>query len=164
MERPSPSKRKKNEPGSLRARGLRLLASREHTRPELERKLAPYVEAGDDLPALLDEFTQRGWLSEARVVEQLIQSKRGRFGTARIRQQLLQRGVSGEQVGRAVENLKATELEAARSVWAKKFGSAARTRTEEARQVRFLQSRGFSIEVAVRVVRTRAGGDTGNGD
>ena len=153
-QRRSPSKRK-DEP-SLGARALRLLARREHTRRELERKLSPHVEDPAELDALLDDFVARGWLSEARVAEQFVQAKKGRLGPARIRQALRDKGVPEHLIGSALEGVKADELQSARAVWARKFRAAPGTLSERARQVRFLQSRGFSTEVAMRVVGGKA--------
>jgi regulatory protein len=160
---PLPSKKRKNEPTAA-ARALRLLARRDHTRLELERKLASRAVDPAELQALLDDFTARGWLSEARAAEQIVRTKRGRFGLARIRQALIEKGVPADLVASALHGLKETEVEAARSVWARKFDAAAAasaTAAERARQVRFLQSRGFSVEVAMRVVR---GGDFDPGE
>ena len=159
MERPPPSKRKTSKEPGPAARGLRLLARREHTRRELAAKLSPHVEDPAQLEALLDDFAARGWLSESRVVEQVLHTKRGRFGPARIRQALQQRGVSESLLAPALQSLRDTELQAARAVWARKYRSAASSPAERARQARFLQSRGFSLEVALRVVSGRARGD-----
>ena len=150
MQRPPPPSPKKP---SLGARALRLLAQRDHTRVELERKLAPYADDPAEVQAVLDDFSARGWLSESRAIEQLVHAKRSRFGMARIRQALLAKGVSHESMAPALENLKETEVEAARAVWVRKFKTAPGTAADRARQVRFLQSRGFSLDIAMRVVR-----------
>ena len=149
---PQPSKKKRSEP-SAAARALRLLARRDYTRLELERKLSAYVEDPLELRALLDDFTARGWLSEARAVDQLVNAKRGRFGAARIRQALIERGVSEELKASTLERLKDTELESARAVWARKFKAPPATPAERAKHVRFLQYRGFSLDIAMRVIR-----------
>ena len=150
----APPRKRRDEPTPA-ARGLRWLARREHTRLELERKLAPYVEDASELESLLDDFTARGWLSETRAVEQLVKAKRHRFGAARIRQTLLEKGVAQDLIASALASVKDTELEAARGVWTRKFRSAPASSAERARHVRFLQSRGFSVDVALRVVRGR---------
>ena len=139
---------------TLRARALRFLARREYSRKELHSRLALHAASAAELEALLDDFTARGWISEARVVEQVVHAKRGRFGSARIRQALLARGVSAELIDPALRNLQHSELEAARAIWSRKFRPAA-SREERAKQVRFLQSRGFGMEIAMRVVRGR---------
>ena len=142
-----------------RTRALRLLARRDHTRLELKQKLMPHVEDPAELDALLDDFTARGWLSESRVVDQLVQAKRARFGPARIRRALLDKGVPEALIAPALATLRQSELAAAREVWAKKFQGAPATAAERARQVRFLQSRGFSLDVAMRVVRGDGGSE-----
>ena len=101
MEHPPQRSKKKPESLSARGRALRLLARREYTRRELAAKLAPHVPAPEELEALLDDFTERGWLSEARVVEQVVNAKRARLGPARIRRALLERGVSEELIAPA---------------------------------------------------------------
>ena len=159
MERPPPSKPKSEL--SAAARALRLLAQRDHTRSELAQKLAPHVSDHEELEALLDEFTDRGWLSEERVVEQVVNAKASRFGPRRIRKTLLDRGVPEALIAPALDKLKAGELDAARAIWSRKFKKTD-TPAEQARQVRFLQSRGFSVEVAMQVVRGR-GGEEGEG-
>jgi len=135
------------------ARALKLLARREHTRRELHQKLAPYVEDAEELEALLDDFAARGWISEARVVEQVVHAKRGRLGIARIRHALLERGVPEELIQPALQKLRDSELDTARAIWSGKFGARPESRAEQARQVRFLQARGFGMEIAMRVVR-----------
>jgi len=45
------------------------------------------------------------------------------------------------------------ELEAARAVWQRKFASPPQDQKEKAKQVRFLQSRGFSMEVILNVMK-----------
>ena len=138
----------------LRARALKLLARREHSRAELARKLS--VHAGDpaEVERVLDDFERRGWLSERRVVEQLVHARRPRYGARRIERDLLQKGVSEEAVAAALAGLKAGELEAAREVWRRKFGGRQpRGPADHARQVRFLQGRGFGLEVILRVIK-----------
>jgi regulatory protein len=130
-----------------------MLARREHTRFELARKLAPYAQNPLEIEALLEHFSARGWLSETRVVDEIVHARCGRYGPARIRQVLAQRGVPEELIERAVVQLKAGELDTAGAVWARKFRSPPTSPTERARQVRFLQSRGFSFDIAMRIVR-----------
>ena len=145
--------RRKNKAGlSLRARALGMLARREHSRLELARKLAQYTENPDEIPSLLDDFERQGWLSEQRVVEQVTASRRRRFGARRIAHELRQKGIAEEAINAALPALTGTELEAARTVWRKKFSKAPRNAAERARQARFLQGRGFTIETALKVI------------
>ena len=142
---------------SLRARALTALGRREHSRQELQAKLQPFVEDPDELIALLDELERRGWLSEARFVEQLTTSRRRKFGATRIIHELREKGVSDEAVAAAQAQLKAGEVDAARAVWKKKFGKLPRSLRERGKQARFLAGRGFSAEVVHQVLKGSSG-------
>ena len=163
--------RKKPE---LSLRALQYLARREYSRAELRGKLLPHVQMGEDfaqpfdsacdssgnssgpenLDALLDDLTARGWLSDARAATQLLHAKRSRFGTQRIMHELRQKGIAEELIEAALPALKESELEAARDVWQRKFGTLPQDAREKAKQMSFLQSRGFGFEVIFQVLRT----------
>ena len=138
---------------SLRARALRALARRELSRAELQAKLLPHVAETDNLAALLDDLEKRGWLSDARAAEQTVQIRSARFGTQRIAHELRQKGISEELINASIPQMKAGELEAARHVWQRKFSFPPQDQQQKAKQVRFLQSRGFSMEVIFKVMR-----------
>ena len=146
---------------SLRVRAMRYLARREHSRAELHGKLLPYVQDGDDLGAVLDELEKKNWLSDVRAATLLVDSKRGRFGTQRIAHELRQKGIAENLIADAIPQLKETELEAAREVWQRKFGVLPQDAREKARQIRFLQSRGFSIDVTLKVLKQASGAEAG---
>lgn len=150
---------RKTRTPTLRERALRFLARREHSRLELARKLAPHAEDPAAVERVLDELEQRGWLSERRVVEQVVHARRARFGARRIGRELLEKGISEEGVAAALPGLKSGEQEAARAVWLRKFGGRQpRGPAERARQVRFLQGRGFDFEVILKVIGGREEG------
>lgn len=161
VEKPAPKLVRKKPEISLRARALQYLARREYSRAELRSKLLPYTKTDEDfeqlqpvdLDALLDDLTARGWLSDARAATQLIHAKRSRFGTQRIVHDLRQKGISEELVSVALPALKESELEAARIVWQRKFGALPQDAKEKARQMRFLQSRGFGFDAVLQVLR-----------
>ena len=143
---------------SLRERALRLLARREHSRAELAKKLQVHSRPGDDLEALLDDLSRRKFLSDERYAESRAHALSRKFGAARIAHELRARGLDKDLADKASKTARATELERAREVWRRKFRSAPRTREERARQMRFLQSRGFSFD-AIRAVVTGADED-----
>lgn len=137
---------------SLKGRALRYLAAREHSRAELERKLAPHAESPQQLAQVLDDLQAKDFISEARVVESVINRRAGRFGAARIRHELQGKGLAPEAVAEAVNGLKASEVERAREVWRKKFGAPAPDAAARGKQMRFLAARGFGSEAIRRVV------------
>lgn len=136
---------------SLKGRALRLLSQREHSRTELERKLAPHEAQAGALAGVLDELQAKGFISESRVVESVIHRRASKLGTARVQQELAAKGLSAASMSEALEHLRSTEFERAREVWARKFGETANDPKERAKQVRFLLSRGFAAEVVRKI-------------
>lgn len=137
-----------------------MLARREHSRHELSRKLAAHSEDADEIERTLTECEARGWLSEKRVVEQLVHSRRSRFGTRRIERDLAAKGVSGDAIAAALSQLKGGEVDAARAIWQRKFGGhPPRNPAERARQARFLQGRGFELDVVFKVIQGQGDDD-----
>ncbi len=145
---------------SLRARALRHLARREYTRHELTQKLAPHAESAAEITQVLDDFTQRGWLSEQRAAEQMVHARRSRYGMVRIRRDLEARGVPAEVAGTALAALKDGELDAARAVWRRRFRTAPSDAAERNRQMRFLLGRGFASEIITKLLRSIARGES----
>jgi regulatory protein len=129
---------------SLKARALRYLSMREHSRLELARKLARYAEEGEDVEALLDFLEKNNWLSQERFAESLIHRKASRYGNNRVVAELQNHGVNGAALAELKSELAETELARAREVWQRKFGSVAADAAERAKQMRFLLARGFS--------------------
>lgn len=128
------------------------MAKREYSYAELGQKLKAYAEETDDIPALLDDFKVRGWLSDARFTEQIVHARKAKFGSAKVAHELREKGVADDLVASAVETLKETELDSAREVWRKKFKAGPQNREEWAKQARFLQSRGFGFDIIKRVL------------
>ncbi len=141
------------KPLSLRERAIRWLAQREHSRTELSRKLARYAEDAEEIPPLLDELVQRKLLSDERYADARAHALARKFGVARIVSELKARGVSRPAIDQATREAQTTELARARDAWRKRFGTLAANATERAKQIRFLQGRGFSFEVIRHVIR-----------
>ena len=137
---------------SLKGRALRLLSGREHSRAELERKLAEFEEEPGSLAQALDELQAKGFINEARVVESVLHRRSAKLGTQRIRQELQSKGLAPDAVLQAVEQLRTTEVDRAREVWRKKFGAPPEDAAERAKQMRFLASRGFGGDAIRKVV------------
>ena len=131
---------------------MRYLAAREYSRAELQRKLAAHAESPEQLAQVLDELEAKDFISEARVVESVINRRAARFGAARIRHELQGKGLAPEAVLDAVNGLKASEVERAREVWRRKFGEPAPDAAARGKQMRFLAARGFGSDAIRRVV------------
>jgi len=140
---------------SLKARALRYLSAREHSRAELAKKLARYAQEGEDVDALLAELEAAKFLSEERFAESLVHRRATRFGNSRILRELQQHGIDGDALAGVRVGLDQDEAARAVEVWRKKFDRLPSDATERAKQMRFLQQRGFShraIQAALRAV------------
>jgi regulatory protein len=144
---------------SLKGRALKLLAGREYSRKELERKLASHEPDPRQLKATLDELQAKGFIDEQRVVDSLLHRRASRLGAGRIRQELQGKGLDAELVQQTVNQLKETELARAREVWRRKFGRLPVDAVERGKQVRFLSTRGFGGDVIHRVLADAAHDD-----
>ena len=141
---------------SLKARALRYLSAREHSRLELARKLTRHVQEGDDLNQLLDWLVTQKFLSDSRFAESLVNRRSARYGSSRILSELQSHGLDDETVSTLRVSLLEDENERAFQVWEKKFGAAATSHEERAKQMLFLQQRGFSNSAIQFVIkRTR---------
>lgn len=139
-------------PLSLKGRALRLLSGREYARLELERKLKPFEEVPGSLAGVLDDLQARGFISEQRVVESLLNRRAAKLGAARVKQELLALGVDAQHIDQAVAGLRETELARARKVWQKKFAAPAADAKARAQQARFMAARGFTGDTIRRVL------------
>jgi regulatory protein len=137
---------------SLKGRALRLLSGREHSRSELERKLAQHEDEPGQLGRVLDELQAKGFIDHQRVAESVVNRRASKLGAMRIRQELQAKGLDGELVVQVVAKLRDSELGRAREVWRKRFGEPAQDAAGRAKQARFLAARGFDGHIVRAVV------------
>lgn len=133
-------------PQELKARALRYLVRREHSRDELARKLAPHAESQEILEGTLNWLESTNKLSNQRFAEVRAHQLARKYGAARIRQDLKAKGIDDYPVSAA------GELERARAILARKYRTPPTTPQERAKRARFLQGRGFSGDVIHRLV------------
>jgi regulatory protein len=137
---------------SLKGRALRLLSGREHSRAELERKLASHEEEPGQLARVLDELQAKDFINEQRVVDSVVHRRSGKLGAMRIRHELQAKGLDADKISEAVSGLRPSELARAREIWSRKFDALPADAAERGKQARFLAARGFDGEVVRRVL------------
>jgi regulatory protein len=142
----------RDTPGQLKARALRYLVRREHSRAELARKLAPHAASNEELEALLDSLVAKKQLSDERYAEERARALSRKYGAAKIRHDLRAKGVSDGIVDALSSE---GEMERARAILERRYRAPAATREERAKRARFLKGRGFSGEVVLRLVLDR---------
>ena len=121
------------------------LARREYGQTELIRKLADKGFERDIAAQAVIRLTEEGLQSDQRFAESFVQSRinQGK-GPVRIRLDLGQRGISESTIELAIEEADADWRALAREQRQRKFGASAPPDfKEKARQMRFLQYRGF---------------------
>jgi regulatory protein len=146
----APDKPAADSHAELKARALRHLVRREHSRAELARKLAPHAESAEAVRAVLDLLLSKKHQSDERFAEERARSLSRKYGAAKIRHDLKSRGISDEISQRVASE--SDDMQKAREILRKKFSSEAETREERAKRARFLQGRGFSYDVIIHVL------------
>lgn len=144
---------------ALRETAIGLLARREHSRLELQRKLVQRGGSPDAVAALLTELQDERLLSDERFAEQYVRSRWQRgCGPLRIRAELLARGVVEALANQALTAAGCDDARAAIAVYRKKYGDQSpRDFAERARRTRFLEYRGFTPEQIRAVFRELEG-------
>ena len=155
----------------IESRAVMLLAIREHGAKELKTKLiskfpeTPEMLAETQEPAglvkcLIDDVIElcqvNNWQSDERYMEQVVRSmmEKGQ-GPMKIRQKCQQACQDSSLIDAYLDIEPQEWLAVARDVMMKKYGDLSRpaNRNEQAKRMRFLQSRGFSSEVIWKVFR-----------
>jgi regulatory protein len=138
---------------TLRQKALRALARREYSRAELARKLGGGGKSTTEIETLLGEFEASGWLSDARFADGAARQRQGRYSQRYILEELKAKGVAGATAKEAVGALEQDDYATALALWRQRFGKAPADQKEKARQVRYLQSRGFALQIVFRVLK-----------
>ena len=153
---------------SCRQEALRQLARRDYSRAELAHKLTlkfsgPAEQAehvSQVIATVLDQLQQGQLLSDQRYATQRVRNRAPRFGNARLRQELQEKGVGSEEISAALASSE-DEVSRCYEVLQRKYGKAEPLATlafpeqskERARRLRFLQARGFSLGVIQKALK-----------
>lgn len=146
----------KGQAPSLMGRALRYLSRREHSRQELRKKLLVYAETEDEVDELLIKLEKQSWLSDERYAEGLARRKSDRYGSLKIIDELKQQSINPHIVSKIKEELKQSDLERAWALWDRKFSRVVAVEPKErAKQMRYLVTKGFPLDVVSKVVSGR---------
>ena len=130
-----------------------LLARREHSRRELQRKLAQRAFAADEIVAALDRLEDDGLLSDRRFAAAYVRQRIDKgYGPIRIRQELRERGVADGLIDEALAPAAEQWLAVAARQHDKHFGRQPEDMKARARQSRYLQNRGFDFDVIREII------------
>jgi regulatory protein len=136
----------------LRSYAFALLTRRDYSQAELIAKLNQYAINPDEVAKLVEELAVNNYQSDQRVAEQTLASQiRKGKGLQRIKQALKAKQLDEELI---TEELKEVDwLEQAYQLKVKKFGTeVSKDQKIKAKQIRFLQYRGFDISVIMKAI------------
>jgi regulatory protein len=144
-------------PKSLQARAVGYLARREYSRAELRGKLlaagAAVPVSAEEVDAVLDALEKQGYLCDARFAKAIVHQKSGAYSQRAIAHALKSKGVTGEAATEALSAGQIDDAAALVALWRRKFGKAPANDREKARQIRFLQRRGFALSAIFKLLR-----------
>ncbi len=149
------------DPAECERRAVALLARREHSRRELERKLGAQGFLAPLIEETLDRLEQNGLLSGQRFLSSFIASRAARgSGPLKIRAELAQRGIGSADADAALRASREDWSAIACRARAKRFGEPVPSDfAERARQARFLRGRGFDAEHIEQALEVGADSD-----
>mgnify|MGYP001549971936 CR=1 FL=1 len=132
---------------------MNLLARREHSLAELRRKLGTRFPDEELLEAELQRLSEENLQSDTRYAESFARQRAGRgYGPVRVWQEMREKGLNDAAIADALQRADLDWYGLAEAVYRKKFGVAVDAEDphqglkEKARQVRFMQYRGFESD------------------
>ena len=140
---------------SAKSVAVRLLSRREHSAFEIRDKLLKRDFDSEEIDRVIIELQQGGWLSDERFAEAYIRMRQLKgFGPVRIAMELNERGVK--------EHIVDDYLHANDDSWRQTLEQQYRKKykdkpiddySDKAKRIRFLQYRGFALDVIYQVVK-----------
>ena len=132
---------------------VQLLARREHSTKELQRKLSQREFTEQESNDVLNLLQQQGLQSDDRFTEQYVRMRRNRgYGPMKIQAELRERGIDDELASCWLDASNAAWLDAAMQAWEKKFGpTVASDFNALNKQRRFMYYRGHSQSTIAEV-------------
>ncbi len=132
-----------------------MLARREHSRKELEDKLARrgFERAASERAIL--QLAEQGWQSDRRFAESYARQRIEKgYGPLRIGYELQQHGIDSIDLSALVDDIAESWFERLENIYLGKYGADKRLSVKEwLRRSRFLQQRGFSGEMIKELSR-----------
>lgn len=135
-------------PELVREFALWLLARREHSVLELHHKLVRRGFESTQVTPVLEQLVTEDLLNDARYAEVYAHSRVDKgYGPLRIERELRERGVSEEIVSATLKHLNGVWMEKLTALHRKRFAAVSSDYiAEQARQIRFLRQRGYTLE------------------
>ncbi len=143
----------------LRSYAFAVLTRKEYSKKDLIEKLCLYAEDREEVMTLVDELSKENYQSDQRVAEMTVRSQiRKGKGPNRIKLAL-----NAKSIDKALAKNDMDEIdwyEQAYALKVKKYGTDVATDAKmKAKQIRFLQYRGFEMDAIMKAIRKRENED-----
>ncbi len=125
---------------------LRLLTRRDHSRKEIQHKMAVKGYESSQVSAVIDELAGQSWQDDTRYAESYARARSQKgFGPVRITYELSQQGIAPATVNKVLRTTTDGWMNLLMQTYDKKYsGTTAIDSFEQAKRSRFLLQRGFS--------------------
>ena len=142
------------DPQAIRQRAIKLLASREHSRLQLQRKLGERGFDADEVEVVLSQLAAEGLQSDERFSEAFVRSRIDRgHGPIRIAAELREHGVDEALISEYLDFSDPLWQQRLEEVRSRRFGGTLPDDYQtRAKQARFLQYRGFTSDQIRRML------------
>lgn len=139
---------------ALYEHAVTLLARKDYSNGEMRRALHAMTDDGMNVEVVLQRLREYGYLNDRRIAENMLSRfLRKQYGPVRIRLELQQRGIARQVTESVISGCDTDWFQVAAESRIKKFGVDLPSEPKEkARQMRFLQSRGFSMEMIIEAI------------
>ncbi|XZU29414.1 regulatory protein RecX [Acinetobacter baumannii] len=139
----------------LRSYAFALLTRRDYSKAELIEKLARYAQNIEEVKQLVEELSEQNYQSDQRVAEQMLASQiRKGKEPKRIQQALKTKQIENDLIADEIQEI--DWVEQAYRLKVKKFGEAVEKDPKlKAKQIRFLQYRGFDLDVILKAIQRK---------
>ena len=136
----------------LRSYAFAVLTRKEYSKAELIEKLALYAENRDEVIELVEELATQSYQSDQRVAETVLSSqKRKGKGPARIKLALKNKKIDSSLIADEIQEI--DWLTEAYQLKVKKYGvEVTKDPKLKAKQIRFLQYRGFDLDTIFKAI------------
>ena len=106
---------------------------------------------------MLDELSGLGYISDERYARAIAMRKAGRYSRRSIFGELKAKGIAAGDIDAALAEAGIDDEAALAALWQRRFAQPPADEREKARQVRFLQARGFALSAILKLLRSARG-------
>jgi regulatory protein len=144
--------KKLSEDGKLRARSLEWLMNRPHSEREFRDYLYRKKAEPEQIEGLVNEFTEKGYLDNAKFAEWFaeLQARRNK-SDRQIRAELFKKGIARQTVDELLEEQEGDEMERLKALIAKK-SKASRYKNDPLKLAQYLVNQGFNYQLVKQVL------------